>query len=410
MSLLESFLVALDALRRNALRSMLTILGIIIGVGAVILTVSIASGAARDIQAQIDSLGSNVLMIRPGSSGFGGRRGGAGSTLPFDDRDVVAIREQIDGIAGISGRNGSAGPVVFGNKNWTTSIEGVEPDYLEVRNLKVVEGRGFTVQETRGGAKLAIIGDTIVRELFDGTNPIGQRFRVKTVPFEVVGLLEKKGQNSWGRDQDDVIMVPITTLRQRLDRTDVPVAKPVEMIFVSVRDGVSQGRVQADIEDLLRLQRDIPPGGQDDFSVRNLTELITARNESEKTFSLLLGVMGGVVLLVGGIGIMNIMLVSVTERTREIGVRMAIGARPKDILTQFLVEAITLCVLGGLIGLAIGIGSVYAIAQAGDLPVIISANFVALAIGISALVGIFFGFYPARQAARLNPIDALRFE
>ncbi len=410
MTLTACILVALDALRLNALRSLLTILGIIIGVAAVIVTVSIAMGASQAIQAQIDSLGSNVLMVRPGSSAFGGRRGGAGSTLPFDERTYATIRDQIDGIAAISGRNSARGAVVFGNANWNTQILGTHPDYLEARNLGISSGRGFTMAETRSGAKLALVGQTIVEEVFDGQSPVGQRFRIKNVPFEIVGVLEEKGQSSWGTDQDDVIIVPISTLRQRLERQDVPVGKPVDMMWVSVRDGVDQSRVQGDIEDLLRDVRRIRPGAQDDFNVRNLTEFVRARSETQETFGLLLGVLGAVVLLVGGIGIMNIMLVSVTERTREIGVRLAIGARGTDIMTQFLVEAVTLCVIGGLIGLTLGISAVYAIADSGDLPVAISLHLVALAIGISALVGVFFGFYPARRAAQLSPIDALRYE
>lgn len=410
MTLGPTIAIALDALRRNLLRSMLTILGIIIGVGAVIVTVSIATGASKAIQDQIDSLGGNVLMITPGSSFFGGRRGGSGSTMPFSEKQVDAIRDQVAGIAAISGRNRSSGAVVFGNNNWTTSLLGTHPDYLETRNLGLDEGRGFTPQETRSGAKVALVGKTIVREVFQDENPIGQRFRIKNIPFAVIGILEEKGQTSWGQDQDDVVMVPISTLRQRLERQDVPVTKPVSMMFVSVRDGADQDRVQGDIEDVLRTERKIRIGAEDDFRVRNLAEFVKTRNQTQETFGLLLGVLGGVVLLVGGIGIMNIMLVSVTERTREIGVRLAIGARQRDIMIQFLVEAVTLCLLGGVIGLAIGIGGVYFIAASGNLPVMISFNLVAIAIGISAAVGIFFGFYPARRAAKLNPIDALRFE
>ncbi|UTW54694.1 ABC transporter permease [Kordiimonas sp. SCSIO 12610] len=411
MSLLACFKVALGALRLNALRTLLAMLGIIIGVASVITMSSISSGAQQRIEAIIDSLGTNLLIIRPGSGGFGGRRGGAGTNTPFTERDVTALRNELPDISAISGEVNASAPVVLGNNNWTTNVVGGHQDYLEARAWVLKEGRLFSQREVSSKAKVAIIGQTIVKELFDGSSPIGEKFRIKNIPFEVIGVLSEKGQSSFGTDQDDLVIAPISTVRARISgRSNSSVANAVPRIYALMTPGTDMTQAQAEIEDLLRERRRIKPGAEDDFSVRNLAEFIRSRTETQRIMGVLLAITATISLIVGGIGIMNIMLVSVTERTREIGVRMAIGARGKDIMTQFLVEAITLCFIGGLIGLALGAGLTAALAKYTDFPQAFEGSFVIVAVAASTLVGVFFGFYPAKRASKLNPIDALRFE
>lgn len=411
MNLLSSIGVALIALRVNFLRSALAMLGIIIGVASVIVLVSISEGTKRAVEAQIDSFGANLLIIRPGSSIFGGRRGGAGSASPLTDLDVQAVRGEVAGLSGVSGEVRTSVTAVFGGVNWTTSVTGVNADYFDARGWIIDEGRAFSASEDESGRRYAVIGQTLVNELFDGASPIGQSLRVSGQPVEVIGTVEAKGETSWGQDQDDVIFLPLETARSRLGAgVRGPTRDPVQTVYADVSAGEDTDRVIADIQDLLRIRRDIAPGAADDFTVASLAEFIRARNETENQLGLLLAVGAGIVLLVGGIGIMNIMLVSVTERTREIGLRLAVGAKRADIRNQFLIESIVLCLIGGGLGLVAGIGGTSVYANVGQLDIAVSPLIVGVAVGASLFVGVFFGLYPAQRASRLNPIDALRFE
>jgi len=412
MNLLASIRVALTALRINALRSSLAMLGVIIGVASVIVLVSISEGTKQAVEAQIASFGANLLIVRPGTSMFGGRRGAGGSGTPVTDADAEAIRDQVAGIGGVSGEVGASGlSVVFGGVNWSTRISGVNPAYFDVREWVIEEGRAFSVEEEQSARRLAVVGQTLVDELFDGASPVGQSVRIGGQQFSIIGTVAAKGQTSYGSDQDDIMFLPLSTVRQRFGAGTSPTVRdPVQTIYVEVGAGENTGRVIADIEDLMRVRRGIQPGADDDFNVASLAEFIRARNETESQLGLLLAVGAGIVLLVGGIGIMNIMLVSVTERTREIGLRLAVGARASDIRNQFLIESIVLCVTGGVVGLVVGIGGTIAYANVGELEISVNPGIVAIAIGASALVGVFFGLYPAHRAARLNPIEALRFE
>ncbi|WP_417467536.1 ABC transporter permease [Maricaulis sp.] len=412
MNLLASIRVALTALRINALRSSLAMLGVIIGVASVIVLVSISEGTKQAVEAQIASFGANLLIVRPGASMFGGRRGGEGTATPMTDGDAEAIRDQVSGVGGVSGEVNAFGlSVVFGGVNWSTRITGVNPAFFDVRDWVIEEGRAFTEEEEQSARRLAVVGQTIIDEVFDGASPVGQSVRIGGQQFSVIGTVAAKGQTNYGSDQDDIVFLPLSTVRQRFGAGEVPTVRdPVQTIFVAVGAGESTGRVIADIEDLLRVRRGIQPGADDDFNVSSLAEFIRARNETESQLGLLLAVGAGIVLLVGGIGIMNIMLVSVTERTREIGLRLAVGARAADIRNQFLIESIVLCVTGGLIGLVVGVGGTIAYANVGELEIAVNPGIVAIAIGASAFVGVFFGLYPAHRAARLNPIEALRFE
>ena len=402
--------IAWTALRANLLRSILTTLGIIIGVGSVIVMVAVGTGATAEVDRQIASLGSNMLVVFPGSSRVMGRTAGAGTSLPLSEGDMQAIRDKVPGVTAISGFLQGSSPVVRGNLNWITQINGIHENYLTVRDWKITDGREFTNQDVRAGARVALVGTTVVAKIFGGDSPLGQVIRVKNVPFTVVGVLESKGQNSFGRDQDDLVMLPMTAARGRIVGRSQVVHDHVGQIFVKFDDGVSLQEAQEQIESVLRQRRRIQPGAEDDFNVRNLAEFMRARTAALSTMSWLLGATSAISLIVGGIGIMNIMLVSVTERTREIGLRMAVGGRRRDILLQFLVEAVTLCLLGGLIGIAIGVAAATIIAVSAQWPVRISIDAVMLAMAAAAATGIFFGFFPARRAAMLNPIDALRSE
>jgi len=411
MNLAASLRIALIALRVNALRSALAMLGVVIGVASVIVLVSISEGTKQAVEEQIASFGANLLIIRPGSSMFGGRRGGAGTADPLTDGDVEALRTQIAGVAGASGEVTTSSAVVFGGANWTTRIVGINPDYLLARGWEIDQGRSFSAAEEAAGRRYAIVGQTIISELFDGASPIGQSLRIGGQPFEVIGTVMERGDNNWGQDQDDVIFAPLNTIRQRFGAgVRVTQRDGVQTVFVDIALGENNARVIEDIQDLLRIRRDIQPGAEDNFFVGNLAEFIRAQNETESQLGLLLAVGAGIVLLVGGIGIMNIMLVSVTERTREIGLRLAVGARRRDVRNQFLIESIVLCLIGGLAGLVVGVGGTLVYAEVGELEIAINPLIVAIAIGASALVGVFFGFYPAHRASRLDPIEALRFE
>ena len=411
MTLWNSIRIALAALRLNAFRSFLTMLGIIIGISSVIVMVSVSSGAKMAVENFINSLGTNMLMIRPGAGMFGGRRSEAGTDAPFTERDIRAISKEFDFIDGISGSLDDMAPVIFGNTNWTSHITGVHVDYPKIRGWTIEQGRDFSEREVKSGGKVAILGKTVVRELFDGAPALGARIRIKNVPFRVIGILESKGQASFGRDQDDVVFIPISTARMRVSgRTSRTVSDDVGTIMVSINKHKDLKQAQRELQEFLRKHRNIAPGAQDDFSVNNLAEFIQARTETQNTLGLLLAATGAIALIVGGIGIMNIMLVSVTERTKEIGLRLAVGARRRDILAQFLVEAVTLCLVGSLVGVIFGLGSDFLIDYFSELPVLVNVPIIFIAILSAACVGIFFGFYPARRASLLNPIDALRYE
>ncbi|ALG66600.1 ABC transporter permease [Beggiatoa leptomitoformis] len=411
MSIWTAVRVAFLALRLNALRSILAMLGIIIGVASVIIMVSISTGAKREVEKRIQELGSNLLMVMPSSLDMGGgRQSGAGTGRPFSESDVVAIREQIPDVIAASGTvRGSAAIIAMG-LNWTTTVYGVNEEYLAVRGWSIVDGRNFIASEIRSGAKVALLGHTVIENLFGDASPVGSVIRIKNTPFQVIGVLGEKGQSSMGRDNDDVIFVPTATARNRLFGGNNVVRDYVQDMALQVSDNAVVSEVQRDVEDLLRVRRGVKTGEKDSFSVRNLAEFIQARSATQNTLSLLLASTAAISLIVGGIGIMNIMLVSVTERTREIGLRIALGARRKDIRNQFLVESITLCVVGGLIGLSIGAAGSFAVAQMGQFPISIDPMISLSALGSAAFVGVFFGFFPAQRAARMNPIDALRYE
>ncbi len=409
MSVVEYIKTALVALRLNKLRSMLTTLGIIIGVASVIVMSGIGSGASKQIEDQISSLGTNQLTIFPGSANVGGRRGGFGSAPPLTEKDMRAVRDSVAGVMAVSGELGNNNAsVVLGNANWTTRVQGVNAEIQTVREWPVARGRFFDSREGSSGAKLAVIGATVARELFGDGDPLGTTIRINNSPFQVIGVLSEKGQ-AGGNDQDDVIMVPISTARSRLvGRLGAP--DQIGALLVKVDPRYNLAEVQSDIERVLRERRRIGPDKDNNFIIRNFAEFLETRNQASKTLGLLLAATAAISLVVGGIGIMNIMLVSVTERTREIGLRMAIGARGSDILGQFLTEAVLLCLVGGLVGLGLGAGVAAALAGMFGWPVYISPVVVLVAIVASASVGIIFGFVPARRAARLNPIEALRYE
>ncbi len=410
MNLLATLRVALNALRVNLLRSVLTMLGIIIGVAAVITMLAVGSGAEARIKDQIKSLGSNLMIITAGARTANGARIGTGITPDLTEDDAAAIAREVPEVEAVAPTYRGSAQVVFGNANWATQVFGITPDYFTVRNWTLESGRMFEPAEMSGAGKVALIGQTVARELFGDADPMDQTIRIKNVPVTIVGVLGRKGQNMTGNDQDDVIMVPLSTARNRIVGVEAGKPRQVGMIQIKVFDGESMSETEDKIRALLRQRLRTAEGQPDPITVRNLTEMLAAQEESSKVMSMLLAAVASVSLLVGGIGIMNIMLVSVTERTREIGLRMAVGARGADILTQFLVEAVTLSLVGGLIGIALGVGGSWMIAEFAGWQTQLSTASIALAVSFSAAIGIFFGFYPARKAARLLPIQALRYE
>jgi putative ABC transport system permease protein len=402
--------IALRALAVNKLRSALTMLGIVIGVGAVIVMIAVGAGAQARVEEQIRALGSNLLLVTPGSTTAGGVRLGFGSASTLTEDDVAAINREIPEALAAPALRGAA-QVIWGNTNWSTQIYGTTPEYLDVRQWPLAAGRSFEPAEMAAAAKVCLIGATVARQLFGDADPLDQSIRIKRVPFTVIGVLDVKGQSLMGTDQDDLVLVPLKTARSRvLGTASAARNRTVGTIWVKAADGVDTKAVEAQVRSLLRQRHRLQPGVDDDFSLRNLAEVMGAQEASSRVLALLLAAVASVSLLVGGIGIMNIMLVSVTERTREIGLRMAVGARMRDILGQFLVEAVTLSLIGGLAGVALGIGASLLIAELAGWRIVLSPQAVALAVAFAFAIGVFFGFYPARKAARLNPVEALRFE
>ena len=407
----DSLHAALIAIRVNLLRSVLTALGIIIGVGAVIIMISVGAGAQKQVDDLIKTLGSNLVLVLPGTTTASGARGARGSRPTITVDDAAAIQNEVPTVNVVAPMVRGSGQLIFGNKNWSSSILGVTPEYQEAQEWKIKDGRWFNDQETRAAAKVALVGETIIENLFEpGENPIGQVIRIKRVPFTIVGTLIAKGETPRGTDMDDTVFVPLSTAKKRLVGGRRLSGKLVNVLYVKSVSAAAVDNTIRDMTNLLRQRHRIRPGQNDDFFVRNLSSILEARASSTRVMTFLLAAVASISLIVGGIGIMNIMLVSVTERTREIGLRMALGARSRDILLQFLIEAVTLSLIGGIIGVALGLGGILGMASLGDWPTIIRPESIFLAFGFAAVVGIFFGYYPARKAARLDPIDALRYE
>ncbi|MBW6504909.1 ABC transporter permease [bacterium] len=408
MNLYSAGKVSFRSLRANKMRSILTMLGMIIGVAAVIIMVAIGAGANERIADQIASVGSNLLLVLPGSTTSGGLRSGFGSTPTLTMDDAKAIGRELPAVALASPSSRSSGPVVYGNQNWSTILQGVSPEYFEMRDWQTAQGRYFTTQEMDAAVKVCLLGTTVAGYLFGPEDPVGKIVRIKRAPFTVVGVLESKGQSPNGQDQDDTVILPVTTLVKKLAGSAHP--RSIGVILVQAVDGDHVKEAEREVTSLLRQRHRIGPGQDDDFSVRNLSEMLALAESATRIMSLLLGGIASVSLVVGGIGIMNIMLVSVTERTREIGIRMAVGARERDILSQFLIEAVLLALTGGAIGIVLGSAGAVLISRLAGWSTLISPGAAFLAFGFSAAVGVFFGFYPARKASRMDPIEALRYE
>ena len=398
----NTLLLALREIRRSLMRSFLTILGIVIGVAAVIVMVTIGKGATAQVTEQIASLGSNLLIITPGQRMGMGQRSAAPA---FDEQDVEALKREIPAIAAIAPTSTSATTAVYGNENWSTSVNGTDNAYLTVGNWELAAGRRFTDNELRAGKAVCILGETVRHELFGGQNPVGESIRLEKLACEVIGVLAEKGQSARGSDQDDTIIMPLRTFQRRIAGN-----QDIRVLRASIRDGASTQKAEQDITRLLRERRHISRNEEDDFSVMDLKEIEKMLSGTTEVLTMLLGAVAAVSLLVGGIGIMNIMLVSVTERTREIGIRLAIGAQERDVLLQFLVEAVVLSSLGGIVGILLALGATVILADLMKVPLVFSPGIFAIAFLFSMAVGIIFGYFPARKAARLDPIDALRHE
>jgi putative ABC transport system permease protein len=383
-------------------------LGIVIGVAAVIAMMAVGGGAREQVVAQIRSLGSNLLVIMPGNVTAGGVRMGSGAASTLTDDDAAAIAAEVGSVQVTAPNMRGSAQIIAGGMNWATSVFGIDLGWFEARDWDVEYGRAFEPEEIARGAQVAIIGQTVARNLYGGLDPVGEELRIRNVPLRIVGVMGRKGQTTWGQDQDDVVFVPLNTARQRVLGRNLANARAVGTIYVKVREGESMSAAEEEIKALLRQRHRVQPGAEDDFSIRNLADIAATREASARTLALLLAAVAGVSLAVGGIGIMNIMLVSVTERTREIGLRLAIGARQWDILRQFLFEAAGLSAIGGAIGVILGVGAAYLISNAAGWPLLVEPMSIVIGVVFSGLVGIFFGWYPALRASRLDPIEALR--
>ena len=402
----ESALMAFEGIKAHKLRSLLTMLGIIIGVGAVIAMTSIGLGVQQKVQNSIAGLGSNLLIIMPGAnSPSGGVRLAAGSNITLTNQDAQAIAREVAGINYVAPSVSQSCRIIFGNQNWKTNVQGTTPEFLDIRDFKVAAGTFFSNSDDRVRARVAVLGQTVASNLFGDASPVGRTIRIDAAPFRVIGVLESKGQSSMGQDQDDIVIVPLSTAQGRLMGITY-----LNSISIQVENEQMIDQVQEEITHLLRARHHLAQNVDDDFTVRNLTALMTTMNETTKTLTLFLGAIAAISLIVGGIGIMNIMPVSVTERTREIGIRKALGATYRHILMQFLIEAIVLSVTGGLIGILLGIGGAYVISTVVGWNTVVSALAILAAFGVTVVIGLFFGIYPARKAALLDPIDALRYE
>jgi putative ABC transport system permease protein len=395
------------AMGANRMRTFLTMLGMVIGVGSVVLMMAVGQGAQESVKQSINAMGSNLFIVLSGSSTSGGARSGSGNTSTLTVADANAIAE-LDGVSNVAPISMGNAQVVYGNTNWSTSIIGTTPSYLDVRVWELADGYVFSESDMRSATRVALVGKTVVDNIFGDTDPIGKTIRIKQNPFVVLGVLKRKGQSLDGRDQDDTIIMPLTTAQRKILGNQF--AGSVRQVMVQANTPELMPMVEQNINSLLKQRHNIREGADNDFNVRNLTAVANSAAETTRTMSLLLGAIASVSLLVGGIGIMNIMLVSVTERTREIGIRMAIGARERDILLQFLLEAIVISVIGCFIGLILGISGAVLVNIITQAAVVISGYSVMIAFAVAATVGIFFGYYPARKAARMNPIEALRFQ
>ena len=400
----ESFLMAWASLIANKMRSILTMLGIIIGVAAVIALVSIGNGVKQDIQNSISSLGSNLLMVMPGAPRTPGVRPSAGSMKSLKVSDYEAIAK-LDGVRAASPMTNGSYVVIYQNKNWTTSVSGVSYNYLDVNNWSMKSGRFLSEKNVQNRERVAVVGKTVVKNLFGDEDPVGAEIRVKNIPFRIIGVLNSKGSGAMGNDQDDMVIIPYTTAMERVEGIDY-----LRMIYVVGKDENGIDRLQSDIENLLRVRHGIKDTNLDDFNIQNMNSIMETMEETTGTLTLFLGAVAAISLVVGGIGIMNIMLVSVTERTREIGVRKALGATYSVIVTQFLIEAVVISLMGGIIGIILGIGSSKLIGMASGMSTVISVPTIVMSFAFSMAIGLIFGIYPARKAAKLNPIDALHYE
>ncbi|MDR2527635.1 MAG: ABC transporter permease [Synergistaceae bacterium] len=404
----EVLRTAVTSLWANKTRSTLTMLGVVIGVGAVIAMVAVGNGASRQMEGVISSMGANMIVLRPGSQNLGGVRQGAGSGATLTLSDVRAIEEECWSIKSVAPQVNTSAQLVFENRNWPCQVIGTTPGFFDIREFQAQKGRLLDKEDERSAAKTAVIGETVARELFGAADPLGRNIRIRNIPFEVVGVLAPKGQSAMGQDQDDTVIVPVTTAQRRLSRSGL--ADAVGSAFIQAKDSSMMDSAMAEVRGLLRQRHRLASDREDDFDLRNLTQMLDTLAQTARVMSLLLASVASISLLVGGIGIMNIMLVSVTERTREIGIRMAIGARRGDIRVQFLLEAMLLSLIGGCVGILLGAGASLAVTEFLKWPTSVSPGAVALAAGFSCVVGIFFGFYPAWKASLLRPIDALRFE